>query len=56
MLLRFRKNILERLIMAIDDKIRDEKQQYVINREVAKVSAWSSCEIDKHEYLKGEDL
>ena len=22
--------------MAIDDKIRDEKQQYVINREVAK--------------------
>ena len=21
-----------------------------------KVSAWSSCEIDKHEYLKGEDL
>ena len=28
--------------MAIDDKIRDEKLQYDINREVAKMSALSS--------------
>ena len=28
--------------MAIDDKIRDEKLQYDINREVAKISALSS--------------
>ena len=38
----FRKNLLERiynLIMAIDVKIRDEKVQYDINRETAKISA-----------------
>ena len=26
----------------IDDKIRDEKLQYNINREVAKISAWKN--------------
>ena len=35
--------------MTIDDKIRDEKLQYDINREAAK-----SGEIDKYEYLTGE--
>ena len=34
--------------MATDDKIRDEKLQYVINREAAKISAVSSGEIDKY--------
>ena len=37
-----RKNLLERiqkLIMTIEDKIRDEILQYDINREVAKISA-----------------
>ena len=37
--LRFRKNLLERIqkfIMKIDDKIKDEKLQYDINREAAK--------------------
>ena len=42
--------------MAINDKIRDEKMQYDINREVAKISALSSGKIDKYEYLIGEDL
>ena len=37
--------------MSIDDKIRDLKMQYVINREVAKISATTSGKIDKHEYL-----
>ena len=40
--LRFRKNLLERiqkLNMTIDDKIRDEKLQYDINREAVKISA-----------------
>ena len=37
----FRKNLLERLI---DDKIKDEKLQYDINRETAKISALSSGE------------
>ena len=42
--------------MAINDKIRDEKLQYDINREVAKISALSSRKIDKYEYLVGEEL
>ena len=38
----FRKNLvetIEKLITAIDDKIRDEKLQYDINREAAKIWA-----------------
>ena len=42
--------------MATDDKIRDEKLQYSINREVAKASALSSSKIDKYEYLTGEEI
>ena len=42
--------------MAIDDKIRDEKLQYDINREAAKISALSSGKIDKYESLTGEEL
>ena len=42
--------------MAIDDQIRDEKLQYNINREAAKMSALSSDKIDKHEYLTGEEI
>ena len=40
--------------MAIDDKVRDEKQQYDINWEVAKILALSSRKIYKYEYLKCE--
>ena len=40
----------------IDDKIRDEKLQYDINREAAKISALSSGKIDKYEYLTGEEI
>ena len=32
--------------MTIDDQIKDKKQQYDINREVAKISALSSGKID----------
>ena len=42
--------------MAIDDQIRDEKLQYDINREAAKICALSSNNIDKYEYLTGEDI
>ena len=42
--------------MTIDDKIRDEKLQYDINREAAKISAWSSGKVDKYEYLIGEEI
>ena len=42
--------------MAIYDKIRDEKLQYNINRQEAKISALSSGKIDKYEYLTGEEI
>ena len=42
--------------MAINDQIKDEKLQYDINREVAKISALSSGKIHKYEYLTGEDI
>ena len=34
--------------MTIDDKIRDEKVQYDINREEAKISVLSSGKIDQY--------
>ena len=42
--------------MAMDDKIRDEKLQYDINREAAKISGLSSGKIDKYECLTGEEI
>ena len=42
--------------MTADDEIRDEKLQYDINREAAKISALSSGKIDKYEYLTGEEI
>ena len=41
--------------MAIVDQIKDEKLQYDINREAAKILALSSGKIDKCEYLTGEE-
>ena len=55
----FRKNLLERiqkLIMTIDYKIRNEKLQYNINRGAAKICALSAGRIDKYEYLTNEEL
>ena len=42
--------------MIIDHKIRDEKLQYDITREAAKISALSSGKIDKYKYLTGEEI
>ena len=42
--------------MTNDDQIRDEKLQFDINREAAKISALSSGKIDKYEYLAGEEI
>ena len=42
--------------MTTDDKIRDEKLQYDINREAAKISNLSSDKIHKYEYLTGGDI
>ena len=42
--------------MTIDDKIRNEKLKYDINREVAKISALLCGKIDKYECLTGEEI
>ena len=46
----------KKLIVTIEDEIKDEKLQYGINREAAKISALSSGQIDKYEYLTGEEV
>ena len=40
--------------MTNKDKIKDEKLQYDVNRDSAKISALSSGKVDKYEYLTGE--
>ena len=42
--------------MTLEDQIRDEKLQYDINREVARISVLSSAKIDKYEYLTGGEM
>ena len=42
--------------MTINGQIRDEKLLYDINRQAAKISAWSSGNIHKYEYLTGKDI
>ena len=44
------------IMMTINDQIKDEKLQYNINEEAAKISALSSGKLDKNEYLTGEDI
>ena len=41
-------------MMTIEDQIRDEKLQYNVKREVAKITALSSGNTD--EYLTGEEI
>ena len=62
--LRFRENLLKSLIKMtltdepkiFDKKIKGNKAQYDLDRVAAKISALSSKEVDKYEYLTGEDL
>ena len=42
--------------MTTDDQIDNEKLQYDINRETAKIPALSSGIIDKYEYLTGKEI
>ena len=42
--------------MTLEDQIREEKLQYYINREAAKLSALSSGKTGKYEYLIGEEI
>ena len=40
----------------LDRKIKQNEAQYDLNRKAAKTSALSSGNLDKYEYLTGEDL
>ena len=42
--------------MIVDDKIRDEKLQYNISWEAAKILALFSGKTDKYEYLAAEEI
>ena len=42
--------------MTIDNKIRDEKLQYDINRKTVEMSVLSSEKIGKYEYLTSEEI
>ena len=42
--------------MTIDDQIRDERLQYDINKEAAKISALLSGKLDKCEYLTSKEI
>ena len=43
-------------IKILDNKIKANKAQYMLDRKNAEISAKSSGESDKYEYLTGEDL
>ena len=43
-------------VKILDDKIKGNKAQYDLDREATKISALSSGELEKYEYLTGEDL
>ena len=40
----------------LDNRIKANKAQYDLDREATKISALSSGELEKYEYLTGEDL
>ena len=42
--------------MTIDDKIKGEKLQYDIDREITKITALSTGKINKYEYLTNEEI
>ena len=43
-------------VKILDDKIKASKARYDLDREAAKISALSCGELEKYEYLTGEDL
>ena len=43
-------------INILDKKIKQNEARYDLERKAAKISALSSKNLDKHEYLTGEDL
>ena len=47
---------LTKQVQILDDKIKANKAQYKLDREAAKISVLSSKNLEKYEYLSGEDL
>ena len=43
-------------IKILNSKIMQNEGQYDLDRKTAKISAWSSNNLDKYEYLTGEGL
>ena len=43
-------------VKILDDNTNTNKLQYEVDKEAAKISALSSGELEKYEYLTGEDL
>ena len=43
-------------VKILDDKIRENKAQYDLDRQAAKISALCSKDLEKYEYLTGGDL
>ena len=48
--------ILTEQVKILDDKIKANKAQYALDKQTAKISALSSGELEKYEFLTGEDL
>ena len=42
-------------IRILDDKNKSNKAQYDLDREAAKISSLSSKDLEKYEYLTGDD-
>ena len=47
---------LNEQVKILNDKIKANRAQSDLDREVAKISALSSRELGKYQYLTGEDL
>ena len=43
-------------VKILNDKLKANKTQYDLDREAAKISPLSSGNLEKYEYLTGEDL
>ena len=43
-------------IKILDIKVKQNESQYDLDRKAARISAFSSNNLDKYEYLTGEDL
>ena len=48
--------VLTEQVKILGDKIKANKAQYDLDRKATKMSALSSGELEKYEYLTGEDL